>query len=198
MRLKVVPSPLLMLVSTTTCPSWSRLFAGAWQSGEAMMQVDTPGAMRMRAIAVGLTLFSLSACSRTHYTPADVAYHRDAWREFNKAAASFSVDDGIDRSEAKFLAWAFFNWQISGCGFPEEPQDVDTEWQARPMTGISGRPATHVIRINGAAQRRLAADEASLGLGFAADGRQLRLHSGQSRACSTRLMSLFRSCFRCP
>ena len=102
----------------------------------------------MRAIAVGLTLFSLSACSRTHYAPADVAYHRDAWREFNKAAASFSVDDGIDRSEAKFLAWAFFNWQISGCGFPEEPQDVDTEWQARPMTGISGRPATHVIRIN--------------------------------------------------
>jgi hypothetical protein len=107
--------------------------------------------MGMRAI-VGFAFISLCACARRHpipNVPPDVVeYHREAWRQFNKAVSSFSVTDGIDHSEAELLAQAFFLWKIGGCGFAESPEDAGAEWRSRPRVGIAGQPSSDFIRIN--------------------------------------------------
>ena len=119
----------------------------------------------MRAVAT-LTLIILCGCTHTavpsretlprtggqaerRRVPDDVIKHlQDAWREFNKAVASFSVADGIDYSEAEFLAQEFFLWKISNCGFADKPEDAGAEWHARPRIGFSGKPGRDLIRIN--------------------------------------------------
>jgi hypothetical protein len=105
----------------------------------------------MRPIVV-VVLILVAACarsqSRPQFPPDVIEYHQESWREFDKAASAFSVADGVDQSEAQFLAQAFFVWKISGCGFPESPVDAGAEWQARPRIGYAGEPGSDLIRID--------------------------------------------------
>jgi hypothetical protein len=104
----------------------------------------------MRPI-VAVAFVLVGACARKQpipQVPPDVIeYHRESWREFDKAASSFSVADGVDQSEAQLLAHAFFVWKISGCGFPESPDDAGADWLVRTRIGYAGGPGD-LIRIN--------------------------------------------------
>jgi hypothetical protein len=84
-----------------------------------------------------------------YHLPDDVVeYHRQAWEQFDWAASSFDVADGVDRSEAEFLGGAYFFWRLGPCGFPDEPQDAGAEWHMRPRVGYSGKPAADLIRVD--------------------------------------------------
>jgi hypothetical protein len=99
---------------------------------------------------VGLVL--LCACARRQqssgFPPDVVEYHREAWVDFKKATASFSVGDGVDQPEANLLAQAFFLWKIGACGFAEAPTDAGGEWRSRPRIGFAGQPGNDAIRID--------------------------------------------------
>ena len=92
------------------------------------------------------------ACARRHrgndFPPDVVQYHQEAWRDFNKAATSFSATDGVDQHEANLLAQAFFLWKIGGCGFADAPGDDGEEWRSRPRIGYAGQPGSEFIRID--------------------------------------------------
>jgi len=107
--------------------------------------------MGMRA-TITITALLFAACSRRHPSPhmppEIVEYHRDAWQRFERAAAAFSTGDGVDKSEAEFLAHAFFVWKISGCGFADTVEDGGSDWNSRPRIGFSGSPGNDLIRIN--------------------------------------------------
>ncbi len=48
--------------------------------------------------------------------------------------------DGIDRSEAAVIAWAYFGSRISGCGFTGEPESNDKHWVTPVYFGYAGVP----------------------------------------------------------
>jgi hypothetical protein len=101
---------------------------------------------------VGLILVLLCACTRRqrgpNFPPDVVQYHQEAWRDFNKTAASFSVADGVDQREANLLAQAFFLWKVGACGFAEAPEDAGGEWHSHPRIGYAGQPGSDIIRID--------------------------------------------------
>jgi hypothetical protein len=80
-------------------------------------------------------LATISACS-TIKTP-----HKGAYSGSQQEAARVVVADGIDRSEAKRLATAYFYRFISGCGYVGTPQLHGAYWSARVFQGYGGTPA---------------------------------------------------------
>ena len=74
-------------------------------------------------------------------------YHRERLKEFEQAKAVFSSADGISRTEARLLAQEYFALWISGCGYPEEPEDAGEYWISLPRIGYAGEAGEHLIRI---------------------------------------------------
>jgi len=97
---------------------------------------------------ISITMLSLYACRpRPKFSSAEVDSSRNALSDFNQAAASFSVDDGIDHSEAQLLVGAFVSGHW-GCGSAGALEDGGTSWRAHPGLGYAGHPAKDFIRVD--------------------------------------------------
>lgn len=88
-----------------------------------------------RAIVPTLALLALSGCGAvTGNRSQEIRY------EPSDAMNLVAVADGIDRSEAAVIAWAYFGSRISGCGFTGEPESEDKHWVAPVYFGNAGVP----------------------------------------------------------
>lgn len=62
--------------------------------------------------------------------------------------AGVSSADGIDRKEAGLIARAYFMLDVSGCGFPAEPERDGAWWTSVAHVGYAGQPDSEPIRID--------------------------------------------------
>jgi hypothetical protein len=62
--------------------------------------------------------------------------------------AAVSSADGIDRSEARMIAGAYFMLDVSGCGFAGEPERDGDSWTSVAHVGYGGQPDPEPIRID--------------------------------------------------
>jgi hypothetical protein len=61
------------------------------------------------------------------------------------ALRSVDTKEGIDKNEAYIIAKAFFWTNISGCGFPTEPEDKGQHWKSKTYIGYGGLPGAPII-----------------------------------------------------
>jgi hypothetical protein len=90
----------------------------------------------MKIIAPFIVLALISTgCAVSQESAVAGTYEED----FN-ALQAVRADDGISSSEAYVIAKAFFWSNISGCGFPDEPQEQNGSWVSKTYIGYAGQP----------------------------------------------------------
>lgn len=74
--------------------------------------------------------------------------HRQLLRRFDDMAAAIDFANGIDASEAEFIAGAYFSMEFGVCGGPEKPSDGGIEWVMHPRVGVAGQSLSDFIRVD--------------------------------------------------
>ena len=74
--------------------------------------------------------------------------HRQILQYFDDMAARIDFTNGIDASEAEFIAGAYFSMAFGACGGPDKPRDGGAEWLMHPRIGVSGQPLSDFIRVD--------------------------------------------------
>jgi hypothetical protein len=74
--------------------------------------------------------------------------HRQLLRRFDDIAAAIDFTNGIDASEAEFIAGAYFSMEFGACGGLEKPTDAGAEWVMHPRIGVAGQPLSDFIRVD--------------------------------------------------
>ena len=69
-------------------------------------------------------------------------------QDFDDMAARTDYTNGIDASEAEFIAGAYFSMEFGDCGGPEKPRDGGAEWLMHPRVGATGQPLADFIRVD--------------------------------------------------
>jgi len=91
-------------------------------------------------IASALVLLALSGCGAATMDRA-----QDAPHEPFDAIKLVTAADGIDRSEAAVIAWAYFHSNISACGGTGEPESEDEHWVTPVYFGYAGVPIEPIL-----------------------------------------------------
>lgn len=99
------------------------------------MRIGNDRGLMKQVIASALALLALSGC-----TAATADRAQDAPQEPFDAINLVVAADGIDRSEAAVIAWAYFGSKISGCGGTGEPESRDGRWVTPVYFGYAGVP----------------------------------------------------------
>jgi hypothetical protein len=74
--------------------------------------------------------------------------HRQLLRRFDDVAAAIDFTSGIDASEARFIAGAYFSMEFGACGGLEKPKDGGAEWVMHPRIGVTGQALSDFIRVD--------------------------------------------------
>jgi hypothetical protein len=92
-----------------------------------------------RSLIIALTVSAFYSCSSGAQSSSSNTYAEDM-----QAVKRLDASNGINKDQAYLITRAFFWTNISGCGFPFEPEDKGQFWVSKTAVGYAGAPAAPI------------------------------------------------------